>query len=237
MRGHIPHPFNTFHLVHHGQQLGKVSLLVVLAIGINILSQQGNLFVALFNSFFHLSNNFLRQTAAFPSPDIRNNAIGTEIIAPVHNRHPGRQRSFPVNGNIFRHLRLVNFRIYNMLYLGLLQLLNCGHNLMNFIGSQHKVNMRSPLYQPLPFFLRHTAGNTQNKVRVVPLQALYFTYFSVNLVLCCFPHTAGVYHNQVRLGHILSGSIANFGQLPLHPLGIAEIHLTAICQHLQVLFI
>ena len=41
---------------------------------------------------FYFLNNFLDRSAKFSTPDIRNNAIGTKIIASGHNRYVGRKR-------------------------------------------------------------------------------------------------------------------------------------------------
>ena len=119
-----------------------------------------------------------------------------------------------------------------MLLLSLLQLGNSGNHFLNLIGTQHKINMGSPLNQLLPFFLCHTASDTQNKVRILPLEILNLTDFSIDLVLSIFTHCTGIYHNKVSLLHILYGLIAQLGQLTLHTLCVTEVHLTAVCQHL-----
>ena len=71
------------------EQLRKIHpVLHSLPIGIDVLPEQRDVLVARFDQLPHLRQNILRMTAAFPAADIRHNAVRTEIVAPVHDRHP-----------------------------------------------------------------------------------------------------------------------------------------------------
>ena len=78
------------------QQIGKVHIISkILAVGVYILSQQGNFFTAVFNQGAAFCQNILFFTTAFPTTDIGDDAVSAEIIAAVHNRHPCLQGIIP----------------------------------------------------------------------------------------------------------------------------------------------
>ena len=72
------------------QQVGKVHGVVqVLAVGVYVLAQQGNVLVPLLHQLPHLGENVLGLPGALPAPDIGHDAVGAEVIAAVHDGHPG----------------------------------------------------------------------------------------------------------------------------------------------------
>ena len=81
------------------QQVRKIPAPVqVLAVGIDILAQEGDLPAARGDQLPALLENFLRLAAPLPAPDIGDDAVGTEIIAAVHDGDPRLQRVVPHHG-------------------------------------------------------------------------------------------------------------------------------------------
>ena len=75
--------------VHLLQQVGKIhGLLQVLPIGVHVLPQQGDVMIALLRQLAHLGQDVLRPAGALPSPNIGHDAVGTEVVAPIHDGHP-----------------------------------------------------------------------------------------------------------------------------------------------------
>ena len=67
------------------QKVGKAARLgQILSVGVHILSQQGDLFITLGNQTFYIGNNAGFVPAALPTPDIGDDAVGAEIVAPIH---------------------------------------------------------------------------------------------------------------------------------------------------------
>ena len=60
----------------------------IIAVGVDILPQQGDVLVTGGNQFPDLLQNALGITAALPAPDIGYDSVGTEIVAAVHYRYP-----------------------------------------------------------------------------------------------------------------------------------------------------
>ena len=108
MTRHIPDPFDAFYFIDSPEQAGKIVMTgQVFPVGIDILAQQSNFFVSCIGNapdFFHDS---LDRTADFPAPYVRNDAIGTEIIAPVHDGDPGEKFLEPF-GRKFMKCRLMH---------------------------------------------------------------------------------------------------------------------------------
>ena len=78
---------DAFHCAHLFEKIGKI--MPFIAIGIDILSQQGDLAETLSGQAFHLIDHVLRRTAAFPAPGVGHHAEGAEIVATAHHRQPG----------------------------------------------------------------------------------------------------------------------------------------------------
>ena len=106
MRGHKAHAANALHLVHHAHEIGKIRLFVVFAVRVHILSEQRHLGIALRDRTAHLRHDLLRRTAALTSAHIGYDAVGTVVVAAIHDGHPRRELAAACNGQILRN-RLV----------------------------------------------------------------------------------------------------------------------------------
>ena len=76
-------------VAHGAQQIGKARLAKEIAtVGVNILTQQRNLAHALAHQTRHLVNDLLEGTALLATAHVRHDAVGAEVVAARHDRHP-----------------------------------------------------------------------------------------------------------------------------------------------------
>ena len=66
----------------------RLSLIHIFAVGVHILTQQGDVLIALPRQLLHFLEDILRPPGPLPPPDIWHNAVGAEVVAPVHDGHP-----------------------------------------------------------------------------------------------------------------------------------------------------
>ena len=90
MGGHEPDEEIPFQRIDAAQKLGKIHpVCLPLAVGIDILPQQGNLLDTFPDQLAGLLHNAVGIAAALPAPHIGDNAVGTEIVAAVHDGQKG----------------------------------------------------------------------------------------------------------------------------------------------------
>ena len=88
MGRHKAYPEVALYLVQFTQKLRKSHTLIkVLSVGIDVLSQKHYLLVAVTDQSPYLIDYILRLSAALSASDIGNYAVGAEIIAAEHYRH------------------------------------------------------------------------------------------------------------------------------------------------------
>ena len=94
MARHIVDALHAGNFVHATQQLGKSILLAkVLAIGVNVLSQQRKFLIAVLYSSLNLAHDILYTAATLTATHVRHDAVGAEVIAAVHNGNPRSKRA------------------------------------------------------------------------------------------------------------------------------------------------
>ena len=87
VRGHEAYNEIAVDTVYLAQKCGEIQLtLAVVAVGIDILTEQGYLFIAAFDKLARFAYNNVAAAASLSSADIWHYAIGAEIVAPVHYR-------------------------------------------------------------------------------------------------------------------------------------------------------
>ena len=70
----------------------------ILAVGVDVLAQEGEFLIAPAYQVPAFVQNVLRQAAALPAPDVGDDAVGAEIVAAVHDRDPGLEIVRPHHG-------------------------------------------------------------------------------------------------------------------------------------------
>ena len=87
---HKPESELTLVLADFPQQIGEIESAVrVVPVRVDVLPQQRDLLIPFVEQGSHFRNDMFGTAAAFPSAHIRHDAIGAEIIAAVHDIHPG----------------------------------------------------------------------------------------------------------------------------------------------------
>ena len=99
MRRHKTDAEITGHIVQHTQQLCEIHILVkAFSVRIDVLPKEGDFLISRIHKRTEFRKNVRAFPASFPSPHIRDNAIGTKVVAAVHNRQPRLKRLIPMNG-------------------------------------------------------------------------------------------------------------------------------------------
>ena len=92
MAGHEADEEIAGELGNRGQQIGKIEALAqILAVGVDVLAQQGDLTGAVFDELAALGQDVLHLAAALTAADVGDDAVGAEIVAAVHDGHPALQ--------------------------------------------------------------------------------------------------------------------------------------------------
>ena len=90
----------TLNGVDTAKQLGKIDAMTLpFSVGIHVLSQQSNLFIARRNQFTSFFENNLRVATALTATDVGHDAVGAEIIATIHNGQPSFETAVTDHGN------------------------------------------------------------------------------------------------------------------------------------------
>ena len=101
---HKPNHEFAWDIVDFLQELCKCQrLFQVFPVGLHILSQQHDLFVAVCHQLAYFPEDLFRVTAAFSATDIRHNAVCAEIVAAKHNGNGCLERMFPGWDNTLIH--------------------------------------------------------------------------------------------------------------------------------------
>ena len=230
VRGHEAHAADARHLVDHLEEVRKVRELVVLAVGVDVLAEQSDFLIAVLHGLLDLADDVLGQAAALAAAHVRHDAVGAEVVAAVHDRHPGREAARARDGHVIRQFRLAELHVDDVAVLRL-DLLHDMRELVDLVGAEHEIDVRRTLDERIALFLRHAARDAEDQLRVLALEALDLTDLAVDAVLRRLSHTAGVDEDEVRLLHRLRPLIADCAELPHHALRIALVHLASVYYH------
>ena len=178
MRRHEAHAADARHFIDHLQKIREIRELVVLAIGVDILAEQRDFLIAVLHGFLDLAHDVLRQTAALAAAHVRHDAVRAEVVAAVHDRHPGREAARTCDRHIVRQFRLAELDIDDVAALRL-DLLHDACELVDLVGAEHEVDVRRALDERIALLLRHAARDAENQLRALALEALDLTDLAV----------------------------------------------------------
>src|SRR4030042_3590024 len=175
-----------------------------------------------------LIHNLLTRPTPLPSPYIGNNAVGAEVVAPLHNRDirfdPGcgalREKGVEVLSFCIktRFTDLLSNDFHPLQHLW---------NQGNGMGSDHHIEVGNPLQQSLAFLLGHTAGPSDDCSSLL-FHSLKSSKGAVDLLLRLFSATAGVDEDEVGLLRIRCFEKMRPLEKPGDLLRVMLIHLAAI---------
>ena len=216
MAGHVADPFHPGDGIHLAEQGGKGILVPpVLAVGVHVLAQQGEFPVPLVHGFADFLTDGFGAAAPLPAPDIGDDAVGAEIVASVHNGHPGRIAALPDEMALEfpgHHRQVVEHAGFP---LGLVQVvLEDGAEVVHMGGADQQVHLGIFLQEILPVLLGHAAGDAQHLGGILPFHLLHFADFPQDLLFRAFPDAAGIDQDHIGIVIILRIVIAQVRKLP-----------------------
>ena len=89
VRGHEAQPVVAGDLVDLADQLSEGRpRLEPLTVAVDVLSEQGDILIALFDHLLRLRDDDLGLSAALSAAHIRHDAVGAEVVTAVHDRQP-----------------------------------------------------------------------------------------------------------------------------------------------------
>jgi len=209
--GHKPDeevPGNGIHLL---QQVGKVhGFIQVFAVGVHILPQQGDVLVALGHQFPHLVQNVLRLPGALPAPDVGDDAVGAEVVAPVHDGHPGLYLVLAHHRDALGDGAGLVGNLENAAPAGEQGVDKLGE-LPQHVGAEHQVHMAEGLFDLVShvLLLSHAAAHADDLVRVAALHVDQGPQVAQHPLLGMLPDGAGVQDDDLGLLLLVGEAVAH----------------------------
>ena len=229
VRGHIAYAPETRQLCHGGEQLREArAARDVIAIGIDILTEQGDLETAIRDQLLALTEDRRRITRLLPTPHVRHDAVGAEIIAAVADVH----RALEAVATVTRQLLDDELRILEHLE-GPLPgdecLVQKLRELVDIVRTEDETHVRIALPDPLDLvlLLHHAAGDADDHPLAALVLMLQTADPTVELHVRVLPHRTGREQHHIRIPVILRHRVAAALQDTEQLLTILRRHLTA----------
>ena len=211
------------------QQLGKGDFpRILLPVGVDVLTDQGDLPHPRGRKFPHFGENFAARPADLPTAHMGDDAIGAEIVAALHDGdETGDGVAFAAFGKELQPgLLIEKLRLQAALPAGL----DPPHHLRQFVdvmGAENQIDEGQFLQQLFPFLLGHTTTDPDDHPRIALLDRLETAKVAVDLALGLVPHCAGVEQHQVGDLGAVDLMVADLLQQLDDALRIDHIHLAA----------
>ena len=215
MAGHETNAEVAFDLVDLGQQVGEIVVDVqVIAVGVDVLAQQGDILVTCFHQLFHFSQHAFGIAAALPAADIGNDAVRTEVIAAIHDGDPCLHALFTDHRNALGDGAVLICHGEDTLA-ALIHLPQQFRELPQGMGTKHQIHQRIGLLNALGHagLLCHAATQADDHLRIFLLGVGQCTQVTKHAILRMLADGAGVQDHQIRFG------------------GLVRQGKTAVCQH------
>ena len=220
-------------LSHRRHQIGKIHPQTqILAVGIDVLAQKGDLLVAGGDQLPALFQNVLRLTGALPSPDVGHDAVGAEIVAAVHDRHPGLEGVGAGDGDALGDG--AGAVLHGKDPLAGLQ--NPQQQLREFpqvMGGKDAVHMGIGMSDPLGYrrLAHHAAAEEDLLAGMAALGVNQSAHIAEDPLLRVLPDGAGVQHDDVGALLRVGQAVARLHQHPADTLGVGLVLLAAVGVH------
>ena len=233
MGSHEPNAVISRDCIQTAKKFRKVDLFFqALAVGVYILPQKRDFFIAGFHQFPALGYNFIGMAALLPATDIRHDAIRAKVITAHHHCDPCTGLSVAAGGNSFQHLFL--FVSTEKHPLGIRDSsVQHFRQPMDHVGAEHNIYKGKTFPKTFRhvFLFRHAAAHSDDHGRVTALDIFQRSHIAEDTVFRMFPHGAGVKKDKIclfgRRGKIKSHlTEQTFDLLP-----IGHVLLTAISAH------
>jgi hypothetical protein len=212
------------------QQVGKIHLLLkALAVAVDVLAQQGDLLVARLHEALELGEDVAGLPALFAATDVGHDAVGTEVVAAVHDGQPCAELALAADGDVLHDDGALGWLHQHPLVL--LQLL--GDELGQGVDAVHaedEVNVGVALAQLLHdvLLVGHAAAESDDKAALFLLQALEGAHVAENALLGVLTDGTGVKEDEVGILGLVAQAVADVHQHALDALAVVDVLLTAV---------
>ena len=204
----------------------------VVAVGIDVLTEQRHLFVSVRERLFKFGKDILTGAAALPAANERHDAVGAKIVAAVHDVDP----SVGAARAIVRHI-LDDRGARIVIYLDVFGMRSerVGNKvayLFDVARAEHYVYERELFAKrkPCAVLLRHAADDRNHCLGIVFFQLFETTDLPDCLAFGVVANATGVEDYDVGLALGALGNAASL-QKPGNFLRFVNVHLTAVCDY------
>ena len=216
-------------LVQLPQQVRKVpGLRQILAVGVDVLAQQGDLLIPLRRQLADLLHDLLRGAAALPAPDVGDDAVRAEVVAPIHDGHPRPNPALPDHGHALGNGAVLVLHGEHPAPAGIHPVQQL-RELPQGLGPEHQVHMAIAL-PDLPGHLRplgHAAAQADDLLRVRLFRVGQGAQGAVNPLFRMVPDGACIHDHNVRPGRIVGEIAPHIPQHPQNMLAVGHVLLAA----------
>ena len=220
-------------LVHHPDQIGKIHPQAqILPVGVHVLAQEGDVLIPGGDQLPGLGHHLLGTAGALPAPDVGDDAVGTEVVAAVHDGEPRLHLPVAAQGYALGHGAVVLrggedalFRVHHPL-----EKLREAPELM---GPEDQIHHRVGAFELLGhmLLLHHAAADGDDLPGAGFLRVVEGADVAQHAHLRMLAHSAGVDHDHVRLKLVLRKAVAHLGQIPAQLLAVGLVLLAAVGVH------
>ena len=204
----------------------------VLAVGVHVLAQEGDVLIARRNELPCLPDHVLGLAGALPAPDVGHDAVGAEVVAAVHDGEPGLHAAVPPLGDALGHGAVALLGGEDPLFAGhgLFQQLREAPEL---VGPEDQVHDGIGLLDLLGDvgLLHHAAADGDDLPGPGLFGVVQGAHVAEDPHLRVLPHGAGVHHDHVRLELVLGKAVAHLGQIAPQLFAVGLVLLAAVGVH------
>ena len=211
------------------QQVGEVVVQIqIVAVGVHVLAQQGDVLVPRLHQLPDLRQHGLGVPAPLPAPDVGHDAVGAEVVASVHDGDPGLHALLPHHGDALGNGAVLVLDGKDPL-LRLIHLPQKLRELPQGLGAEHQIHVGIGLFDPLRHsgLLGHAAAQADHLLRILLLGVGQGAQVAEHPVLRVLPDGAGVQEHQIGLLRVLGEGEAACLQYPHELLSVRHILLAA----------
>ena len=207
-----------------------------LTVGVDVLTEQGNLSATACDKLAHLTQNILGTAAAFSASDVRNDTVRAEIVTAVHNADPSLIGILTQNGDSLHRDRLALVRAKASLLRGHHAVKDLGH-LPELLRAEGKINIGIASLDTVDglLFGNHAAGNADDQRRIFRFQMLIATRDGKRSLLRVITHGAGIDDDDVSVLLFIGLFITHRLQHTRNALTVRFVLLTAVRYHARLL--
>ena len=234
MAGHKADLVITGHGAEQVEQVGKIDLFgQALAVAVDVLAKQGDLFVTFSNQLLELGQDGGRFTAALTPAHVGHDAVGAEIIAAVHDGQPGAEAGIAADGH-FLNDSVALLGLFEVALAAADALSQHGRQAVDAVHTEHEVYIRVALAQLFHNvgLLGHAAADADDQTRILLFQLFQRAYIAENALLGMFAHGAGVEKDEVGVFNVIAQAETDILQNALDLLAIVDILLAAVAAHI-----